>query len=433
MVREIYADYTDQIEPFGLDEAWMDVTASATLRGDGQKIADEIRLRVREELGLTGSVGVADNKIFAKLGSDMKKPDATTVITRQNYRDTVWRLPVEELLYVGRSTRSRLYLYNIMTIGDLATCDRNLLHANMGKWGETLWTFANGLDASPVMAMGEESVIKSIGNSTTTPRDLVDDADVKMTMCVLAESVAARLREHGLKCSTVQIHVRDNELNVFERQAKLPRPSQLSSEIATLSMELFRDNYRWARPIRSLGVRGTDLVDASRRQAAVVPAGRRAGGEAHLARKHGGQDSRAVRPFQHTEGADAGRPAADRPQSQGRPCDTPAVLLLNRRGVPSPHRIAPRCSAFALASATPTLPRSRGLRPAEATPHDVPDSLFRGALAANESPPRAKAAAFPLVIQGLGRNPIIKLSPPTRWGRGWGRGLKGQQVIYDLH
>jgi DNA polymerase IV len=262
-VREIYADYTDQIEPFGLDEAWLDVTASATLLGDGPRIADEIRQRVKEELGLTGSVGVADNKIFAKLGSDMKKPDATTVITRQNFRDTVWRLPVEELLYVGRSTRHRLYQYNIMTIGDLANCDRSLLHANMGKWGETLWTFANGLDTSPVMCLGEESVIKSIGNSTTTPRDLVCDTDAKVTMCVLAESVAARLREHGLKCKTVQIHVRDNELNIFERQARLPRPSQLSSEITALAMGLFRDNYKWERPVRSLGVRGADLVNAN--------------------------------------------------------------------------------------------------------------------------------------------------------------------------
>ena len=261
-VREIYADYTDQIEPFGLDEAWLDVTASAALYGDGKKIADEIRHRVTAELGLTGSVGVADNKIFAKLGSDMHKPDATTVITRQNFRETVWRLPVEELLYVGRSTRHRLYQYNIMTIGDLATCDQSLLHATMGKWGDTLWTFANGLDSSPVMALGEESVIKSIGNSTTTPRDLVDELDVKLTMCVLAESVAARLREHGLKCRTVQIHVRDNALNTFERQGKLSRPSQLSTEITSLAMSLFRDNYKWDRPIRSLGVRGADLVDA---------------------------------------------------------------------------------------------------------------------------------------------------------------------------
>ena len=272
MAREIYADYTDQIEPFGLDEAWLDVTGSATVRGNGESIANEIRQRVKDEIGLTGSVGVADNKIFAKLGSDMKKPDATTVITRQNFKETVWRLPVEELLYVGRSTRHKLFLYNIVTIGDLANCDRKLLHANLGKWGETLWTFANGYDQSPVMCMGEESVIKSIGNSTTTPRDLVNENDVKMTMCVLAESVAARLREHGLKCRTVQIHVRDNTMGMFERQGKLTRPSQLSSEITALAMSLFRANYRWDKPIRSLGVRGADLASANGdRQLSFIP------------------------------------------------------------------------------------------------------------------------------------------------------------------
>lgn len=262
-VREIYAEYTDQIEPFGLDEAWMDVTASATLHGEGQKIANEIRRRFREELGLTGSVGVADNKIFAKLGSDMKKPDATTVITRENYRDTVWRLPVGDLLYVGRAAQRKLSLYNILTIGDLATYDRDILHANMGKWGATLWVFANGLDESPVMTQGTESVIKSIGNSTTTPRDLVCDEDAKIILYALAESVAERLREHNLKCRVVQIHIRDNELNIFERQAKLARPSQLSSEIEAQAMNLFRDSYHWTRPVRSLGVRGADLVDAS--------------------------------------------------------------------------------------------------------------------------------------------------------------------------
>jgi DNA polymerase-4 len=276
MVRGIYADYTDQIEPFGLDEAWLDVTGSATVRGDGETIANEIRQRVKDEIGITGSVGVADNKIFAKLGSDMKKPDATTVITRQNYKELVWQLPVEELLYVGRSTRHKLYLYNILTIGDLANCDRKLLHANLGKWGETLWTFANGYDQSPVMKQGEESVIKSIGNSTTTPRDLVNENDVKMTLCVLAESVAERLREHGLKCRTVQIHVRDNTLGTFERQGKLPRPTQLSGEITALAMSLFRASYRWDKPIRSLGVRGADLVSVDGdRQLTFLPDDRR--------------------------------------------------------------------------------------------------------------------------------------------------------------
>ncbi len=261
MAREIYADYTGQIEPFGLDEAWLDVTGSR--KGDGPAIADEIRGRLAEELGITASVGVADNKIFAKLGSDMKKPDATTVITKANYRDKVWPLPAGDLLYVGRATQHKLYDRGIFTIGDIATCDREQLRAQLGKWGETLWTFANGLDGSPVACMGDEALIKSIGNSTTTPRDLVCEKDVHMTVCVLAESVAARLREHGFKCRTVQIHIRDNTLASFERQAKVKRPTQLASDIIPLAMELFRGNYRWERPIRSVGVRGSDLTDAS--------------------------------------------------------------------------------------------------------------------------------------------------------------------------
>ena len=259
LVRSIYADYSDRVEPFGLDEAWVDVTGS---QKDGEKIANELRGRIFEEIGITASIGVSDNKIFAKLGSDLKKPDATTVITRENFRDVVWSLPAADLLYVGRSTERKLFSINIRTIGDIAGCDPKLLRTFLGKWGETLWYFANGLDTSPVARIGEESLIKSIGNSTTTPRDLTCELDVFMTMCVLCESVAARLREHGFKCRTVQIHVRDDKLFTFERQAKLDRPSQISTEILRLAMELFRGSYRWERPIRSVGVRGADLVSA---------------------------------------------------------------------------------------------------------------------------------------------------------------------------
>jgi DNA polymerase IV len=157
MVRKIFGDYTDQVEPFGLDEAWLDVTGSVIVRGEF--IANEIRQRVKDELGITASVGVADNKIFAKLGSDMKKPDATTIITRQNYQEKVWPLPAEDLLYVGHSTKHKLYQVNIITIGDIATCDPNLLHAYLGKWGDVLWSFANGFDQSPVAAPTDEAGI----------------------------------------------------------------------------------------------------------------------------------------------------------------------------------------------------------------------------------------------------------------------------------
>lgn len=262
-VREIFGDYTDQVEPFGLDEAWLDVTGSLFVRGDGETIANEIRRRVHDELGITASVGVSFNKIFAKLGSDMKKPDATTIITRQNFKEKVWSLPAEDLLYVGHSTKQKLYKINILSIGDIAKCDPNFLRVYLGKWGVVLWDFANGYDQSPVATPSDESsVIKSIGNSTTTPRDLVCNEDVKMTMCVLAESVASRLRDHGFKCRTVQIYVRDNELNSFERQAKLQHPSQVSNDLLDLAMRLFETSYYWQKPIRSVGVRGADLVSA---------------------------------------------------------------------------------------------------------------------------------------------------------------------------
>lgn len=262
LARAIYEDYTDQIEAFGIDECWLDVTGSTGLFGSGAEIADDIRRRLREEVGVTASVGVSWNKIFAKLGSDMRKPDATTLITPDNFREMVWPLPVGELLYVGRSTRNRLRNRVVATIGDLAGRDPHALRLLLGVWGETLWHFANGQDESPVRRSGEESIVKSVGNSTTACRDLVTDEDVKMIVYVLAESVAARLRRHGLKCRTMVVYVRDSELSGFERQGKLTAPSFVSGDIATRAMELFREHYRWEKPIRSLGVRGADLVTA---------------------------------------------------------------------------------------------------------------------------------------------------------------------------
>lgn len=259
LARSIYADYTSQIEPFGLDEAWLDVSGE-----DGVRIANEIRARVKRELGVTASVGVSYNKIFAKLGSDIKKPDATTLISRENYKSVAWPLPVDELLYVGRATKGKLARLGITTIGALAATPLSLLHGLFGKVGDVLHSFANGFDESPVMQVDEESLIKSVGNSTTTPRDLTCNEDIKVTLFVLCESVCARLREHGFVCRTVAISLRDNELFRFERQCKLPRPSHISGEIADTAMRLFIENYSWPRPIRSIGVRCTDLEPASK-------------------------------------------------------------------------------------------------------------------------------------------------------------------------
>ena len=258
--RKIYADYTDRIESFGLDECWLDLMGSEKLFGDGKAVADRLRERIKFELGVTISVGVSYNKIFAKLSSDMKKPDATTVITRENYKDVIWPLPASDLLFVGPATTRKLAKYGVRTIGQLAQTDANLLRQWFGKNGLTLCTFANGLDYSPVAANDAAAVIKSVGNSITAPHDLVTDEDVKLTIFILAESVAARLREQGLRCTTVQISIRDNELFRYERQAALDAPASATLPIAGKAFELYKKNHTSGKPIRSLGVRGTGLV-----------------------------------------------------------------------------------------------------------------------------------------------------------------------------
>ena len=261
--KRILSDYTDQLESFGLDEMWGDITDTWQLfAGSPEELVDIIRERVHEELGVTISIGLADNKIFAKIGSDYKKPNACTVITKDNYRDIVWPLPIEDLLGVGRATKSKLHRYGIQTIGDIAKADPNALQSWLHKWGLFLHMFANGYDTSPVRRTGDEAVIKSVGNSITAPRDLENERDCHLIFQNYAEAVAERLRELGLKCRTVQISLRDNGLCRFERQLTLPKPTCLSSEICGAAMKLLRDNYQWHKPLRSIGIRGMNLVPA---------------------------------------------------------------------------------------------------------------------------------------------------------------------------
>lgn len=256
LARMIYEDYSEFIEPFGLDESWIDVTGN---QQTGLEIAEEIRKRVKDELGITVSVGVSFNKIFAKLGSDYKKPDAVTVISKDNYKSFVWGLSVTDLLMVGRSTGKKLISYGINTIGDLANADLDFLKSILGKNGEMLYDFANGNDTSPVKHKDEISDVKSVGNSTTTPRDLKNNDDVKTVLRVLSESVATRLREQGLKGRTVVIYVRDVNLNSFSRQKKMKSYTDISVEILENAMELFKMNYSWSNNIRSIGVSVTDF------------------------------------------------------------------------------------------------------------------------------------------------------------------------------
>lgn len=261
--QALYAQYTDQVEPFGLDECWLDVSASLGLWGSGKAIADELRRRIRQELGLTISVGVADNKIFAKLGSDMKKPDATTVIDQENFRVKVWGLPVEALLGVGPANQEKLRRHGIFTIGQLANATPAFLDFVIGsKQGRLLRTFANGEDTSPVQRLGELPMVKSVGNSTTTPRDLVTEEEVRMVMTLLAESVSSRLRKKGLYAQGVQIQLRESSLVVYERQGRLSAPSHLAKELLSLGMELFHAACpHRIPPLRSLGLRAIDVTE----------------------------------------------------------------------------------------------------------------------------------------------------------------------------
>ena len=256
LARKIYEDYSEFIEPFGLDECWIDVTGSEK---SGEEIAHEIRKRVKSQLGITVSVGVSFNKVFAKLGSDYKKPDAVTVIDESNYKDIAWSLPCGDLLMVGRSAQKKLNAYGINTIGDLADTDVAVLKSLFGKNGEMLHSFANGTECSPVRHKDEISDVKSVGNSTTAPRDLVNEEDVKTVFRVLCESVSARLREKELKGRVVTIYVRDKELSSFSRQMKIPANTDISTEIFYYAMKLFCTNYFWNKPIRSLGVSVSDF------------------------------------------------------------------------------------------------------------------------------------------------------------------------------
>jgi DNA polymerase-4 len=260
LFRQILLDYSPQVESFGLDENWVDVSGVIWKYGSGKAIADEIRERVKFELGITVSIGVSFNKIFAKLGSDLKKPDATTVVTQDNYREAVWPLPTADLLGVGRQTETKLTMYGIHTIGDLAQTDPAYLKRWFGKWGFFLHTYANGLDSSPVSEAGNESIVKSIGNSTTCPRDLENDLDAHIVLQNLSESVAERMRELGLVARVVQISLRTNDLYCFERQLTLPCPTYISTELCAAAMKLLRTHYKWEKPLRSVGVRGTNLA-----------------------------------------------------------------------------------------------------------------------------------------------------------------------------
>ncbi|MBR3929048.1 MAG: DNA polymerase IV [Clostridia bacterium] len=259
-MRRIYESYTDMVEAFGLDENWLDLSQPSFNIKDGERIAHEIRERIKKEIGITVSVGVSFNKVFAKLGSDYKKPDAVTVITQENFKKIVWPLPVSDLIYVGAHTTVKLMNMGILTIGQLANTDTETLRRRFGVNGVMLKAFSMGLDHSRVMQSDEKEVIKSIGNSSTPPHDIKTPIEAKSMIYVLSESVAARLRENGFRAKCVSISVRDTELQCAGCQRTLKRATRLSGEIARSAFEMFSERYAHLLPLRSMGVSCTALV-----------------------------------------------------------------------------------------------------------------------------------------------------------------------------
>ena len=254
-VNTIYGQYTDLVEPFGIDESWLDITGSMHLfGGDGKAIADQLRQRLREELGLTISVGVSFNKIFAKLGSDYKKPDATTVIDRDNWQRIVWPLPVGDLLGVGRSTQKLLRQYGVETIGQLAAFPRETLETLMGKHGAQLHDYANGQENSPVRPQHEAEPVKSVGNGTTFPTNLTRWEQVRAGLSALADSVAGRLRRYGMYCGGVALTIRYADFRQFTRQTRLSGPTHLQKDIYRAALTLAQQAWHAPEPIRALTV-----------------------------------------------------------------------------------------------------------------------------------------------------------------------------------
>ncbi|MBO7150459.1 MAG: DNA polymerase IV, partial [Clostridia bacterium] len=260
-VREIYFRYTDLVEPFGLDECWLDVTASTKCFGSPLEIAHEIRQGVKKELGLTVSVGVSFNKVFAKLGSDLKKPDAVTEITRENFRSLVWPLPLSDLLYAGRAVTEKLGNIGVRTIGAFAQLQKDFISKLLGKNGEMLWDYANGYDSSPVMHKDTKIPAKSVSHGITCAKNLTSAEAVRSVMLGLCQDIAPRLRAENQLAEGVQIEIKDCHLAVKQWSAMLPYATDSRRILADAAFALFEKNYRFHAPVRAVSVRATRLVE----------------------------------------------------------------------------------------------------------------------------------------------------------------------------
>ncbi len=260
-VNEIYLRYTDFVEPFGIDESWLDVTNSVKIFGSGVEIAERIRREVKEEIGITVSIGVSFNKVFAKLGSDYKKPDAVTVIDESNFKKIVYPLDVSSLLYVGHRSAATLRDMGIKTIGELAEFRQDILASKLGKMGVLLYEYANGIDNSPVVKWGEQEDIKSVGNGMTFRRDLSGENDIKTAVTALSDTVSERMRRYGVRCTTIAVQIKNPDFKTVSKQCSLQFPTNISSEIRVKALELIKGIWGFRAPLRSITITGTGLVE----------------------------------------------------------------------------------------------------------------------------------------------------------------------------
>lgn len=256
LLHGIYRRYTDQVEPFGMDECWLDVTYSP---GDPMEIAEEIRQAVKDELGLTVSIGVSFNKVFAKLGSDYKKPDAITRISKEHFKEIVWPLPCSDLLYCGNATTAKLGSMGVRTIGGIALLPVDVMQRKFGKNGVALWKYANGLDDSRVAHQDFTAPAKSVGHGITCVADLENMDEARKVIFALSLDIGYKLRYMNLRATGVQLYVRDSELSFCSWQKRLEMATQDEGTIALAAYSLLEEKYSWHNPIRSITVTATQL------------------------------------------------------------------------------------------------------------------------------------------------------------------------------
>ncbi len=259
MAKEIYLGYSDKVEPFGIDECWVDISNRGVTYETGVKTANEIREKIKSYIGITVSVGVSFNKTFAKLGSDLKKPDAVTLISPENFKEKIWPLKCSDMIMVGKSTEASLKSLGIFSIGDLAAADERALIKKLGKNGRLLKKIAMGEDDGNVSVFSNIAPPKSISHSETSEKDLTTYEEIFSSMLKFSENICESLKKHRLMAKTVSIHLLTNDFQKKEVQAPLDFPTDISAVIAEKAMQLFKSKFTLKKPFRAVGVRVTGL------------------------------------------------------------------------------------------------------------------------------------------------------------------------------